>query len=90
MSSAASLRPAVIDAANPTEPRQQRAALAVAMLGFAVVTLDAQIVNVALPSIHNALGGGLSGLAVDRHRVHADVLVAAVARRHDRRSDRQP
>jgi DHA2 family methylenomycin A resistance protein-like MFS transporter len=62
MSSAASLRPAVIDAANPTEPRQQRAALAVAMLGFAVVTLDAQIVNVALPSIHNALGGGLSGL----------------------------
>jgi DHA2 family methylenomycin A resistance protein-like MFS transporter len=32
------------------------------MLGFAVVTLDAQIVNVALPSIHNALGGGLSGL----------------------------
>jgi MFS family permease len=41
---------------------RQRAALAAAMLGFAVVTLDAQIVNVALPSIHDDLGGGLSGL----------------------------
>ena len=63
MSSAATeRRPAVADAGTPVGPRQQRAALAVAMLGFAVVTLDAQIVNVALPSIHNALGGGLSGL----------------------------
>jgi len=43
-------------------PRQQRAALAVAMLGFAVVALDAQITNVALPAIHQHLGGGLSGL----------------------------
>lgn len=32
------------------------------MLGFFVVALDAQIVNVALPQIRNALGGGLSGL----------------------------
>jgi MFS transporter, DHA2 family, methylenomycin A resistance protein len=39
-----------------------RASLALAMLGFAVVTLDAQIVNVALPSIGNDLGGGLSAL----------------------------
>ena len=39
-----------------------RAALAVAMLGFFVVALDAQIVNVALPEIRNDLGGGLSGL----------------------------
>lgn len=62
MSSAVKTPPAVTDAGHPIEPRQQRAALAVAMLGFAVVTLDAQIVNVALPSIHNALGGGLSGL----------------------------
>jgi len=42
--------------------RHQRAALAAAMLGFAVVTLDAQIVNVALPSIHDDFGGGLSSL----------------------------
>jgi len=41
---------------------QQRAALVVAMLGFFVVALDAQIVNVALPSIRHDLGGGLAGL----------------------------
>ena len=43
-----------------TAPR--RAALVVAMLGFFVVALDAQIVNVALPSIRHDLGGGLAGL----------------------------
>ena len=32
------------------------------MLGFFVVALDAQIVNVALPDIGDDLGGGLSGL----------------------------
>jgi MFS transporter, DHA2 family, methylenomycin A resistance protein len=42
--------------------RQKRAALGLAMLGFAVVTLDAQITNVALPAIHRSLGGGLAGL----------------------------
>jgi MFS transporter, DHA2 family, methylenomycin A resistance protein len=41
---------------------RQRFTLAVAMLGFAVVTLDAQVTNVALPAIHHELGGGLSGL----------------------------
>ncbi|MFF2030397.1 MFS transporter [Arthrobacter sp. NPDC058192] len=39
-----------------------RASLAVAMLGFFVVALDAQIVNVALPAIRNDFGGGLAGL----------------------------
>ncbi|WP_223916853.1 MFS transporter [Arthrobacter sp. NicSoilC12] len=39
-----------------------RASLAAAMLGFFVVALDAQIVNVALPEIRNDLGGGLAGL----------------------------
>lgn len=47
----------------PTKPvARPRASLAVAMLGFFMVALDAQIVNVALPSIRNDLGGGLSGL----------------------------
>jgi len=38
------------------------APLGVAMLGFFVVALDAQIVNVALPDVGADLGGGLSGL----------------------------
>ena len=38
------------------------AALATAVLGFFVVTLDAVVVNVALPSIRDELGGGLTGL----------------------------
>jgi MFS transporter, DHA2 family, methylenomycin A resistance protein len=42
--------------------RQKHAALGLAMLGFAVVALDAQITNVALPAIHRSLGGGLAGL----------------------------
>lgn len=48
---------------DPTKhAARPRASLAVAMLGFFVVALDAQIVNVALPEIRNDLGGGLSGL----------------------------
>ena len=46
----------------PITRRRPRAALVVAMLGFFVVALDAQIVNVALPTISDHLGGGLSGL----------------------------
>ncbi|HEX8035917.1 MAG TPA: hypothetical protein VF510_18825, partial [Ktedonobacterales bacterium] len=38
------------------------AALAVAVLGFFVVTLDALVVNVALPSIGRDLGSGITGL----------------------------
>jgi len=40
-----------------------RAALAAALLGFFVITLDAVIVNVVLPSIRRDLGGGVTGLA---------------------------
>ena len=37
-------------------------ALAAALLGFFVMTLDALVVNVALPEIGNGFGGGMSGL----------------------------
>ncbi|MEW2132403.1 MFS transporter [Streptomyces sp. NPDC005435] len=37
-------------------------ALAAALLGSALITLDASIVNVALPAIGSGLGGGLRGL----------------------------
>lgn len=36
--------------------------LAAAVLGFGLITLDASVVNVALPAIGGALGGGMSGL----------------------------
>jgi MFS family permease len=36
--------------------------LAAAVLGFFVITLDAVVVNVALPSIRADLGGGITGL----------------------------
>ena len=42
--------------------------LAVALLGFFVITLDAVVVNVALPSIRGDLGGGMTGLQL-RKRV---------------------
>jgi MFS transporter, DHA2 family, methylenomycin A resistance protein len=49
----------------PTLTRRQAdagSALTAAVLGFFVVTLDAVVVNVALPSIRGSLGGGISGL----------------------------
>ncbi|WP_433602380.1 MFS transporter [Nocardia sp. CA-135953] len=42
--------------------RHARSALAAAVLGFFVVTLDAVVVNVTLPSIRTDLGGGVAGL----------------------------
>lgn len=42
--------------------RSSAPTLAAAFLGFFVITLDATIVNVALPSIRNDLGGGITGL----------------------------
>src|ERR671938_527682 len=39
-----------------------RPALVVAVLGFFIVTLDALVVNVALPSLRADLGGGIAGL----------------------------
>src|SRR5918911_2106318 len=58
-----------VELANPPErvpitrpsAREPGAALAVAALGFFVVTLDALVVNVALPAIGHDLGGGITG-----------------------------
>ncbi|MBT8159221.1 MULTISPECIES: MFS transporter [Arthrobacter] len=46
---------------NPV-PGQTRAALGAAALGNFIITLDAVVVNVALPSIRNDVGGGMTGL----------------------------
>jgi len=46
----------------PRRPGHAGAALAAAVLGFFVITLDAVVVNVALPSIRADLGDGITGL----------------------------
>lgn len=46
----------------PGRSRHATATLAATVLGFFVVTLDAVVVNVALPSIRTDLGGGITGL----------------------------
>jgi DHA2 family methylenomycin A resistance protein-like MFS transporter len=50
------------DAGAPPRTERSGVALAAAVLGFFVITLDAVVVNVALPSIRADLGGGVAGL----------------------------
>lgn len=68
-------------ASSATAPdRHARLTLAGATLGFFMITLDAVIVNVALPSMRNDLGGGISGLqwVVDGYTVtFAGLLLVA-------------
>jgi DHA2 family methylenomycin A resistance protein-like MFS transporter len=49
-------------ASNTGSDTGSAVALAVALLGFFVVTLDAVIVNIALPDVRADLGGGIAGL----------------------------
>ncbi|MFE0653516.1 MFS transporter [Streptomyces sp. NPDC059534] len=55
-------RPAVSGPTAAATATGSRAAPAAVLLGFFTITLDALIVNVALPSIRDGLGGGMSGL----------------------------
>lgn len=64
----------------PVRAPRPGAAVSAAVLGFFVITLDATIVNVALPSIRQDLGGGVSGLqwVVDGYTlVFAALLLSA-------------
>ena len=61
MSSSIATRSAAF-AESTTRVRHPAATLAAAVLGFFVITLDATVVNVALPSIRSSLGGGITGL----------------------------
>jgi EmrB/QacA subfamily drug resistance transporter len=60
--------------------------LAAAVLGFFVITLDATIVNVALPSIRAALGGGITGLqwVVDGYALMFAALLLSAGALSDR------
>ncbi|MFF8732593.1 MFS transporter [Streptomyces sp. NPDC015171] len=60
--------------------------LLAALLGFALITLDASVVNVALPAIGSALGGGMSGLqwVVDAYTLAFAALMLSTGAFSDR------
>src|SRR3954452_4744144 len=62
------------------------ATLAAAVLGFFVVTVDAVVVNVALPSIRDNLGGGITGLqwVVDGYTLMFAALLLSAGALSDR------
>ncbi|WP_246036608.1 MFS transporter [Sinomonas susongensis] len=55
-------RYSVIPRGAPPRDARRTAALSASVLGFFVITLDAVVVNVALPSMRADLGGGMAGL----------------------------
>ncbi|MEU0744430.1 MFS transporter [Streptomyces sp. NPDC006134] len=60
--------------------------LTAALLGFALITLDASVVTVALPAIGDALGGGMSGLqwVVDAYTLAFAALMLSTGAFSDR------
>ncbi|HWV25558.1 MAG TPA: MFS transporter [Thermomicrobiales bacterium] len=66
--------------ANPT------ITLIAALLGFFAITLDAVVVNVALPSIRNDIGGGMTGLqwVVDGYTLMFAALLLSAGSLSDR------
>jgi MFS transporter, DHA2 family, methylenomycin A resistance protein len=68
-----------------------RPALLVAVLGFFVITLDAVVVNVALPSIRGDVGGGMTGLqwVVDGYTLFFAALLLSAGALSDRFGARQ-
>ena len=83
-------------ASRPTRPaagaaagrgdRHARSALIAALLGFFVVTLDAVVVNVTLPTIRDDLGGGVAGLqwVVDGYTLMFAALLLSAGSLSDR------
>jgi MFS transporter, DHA2 family, methylenomycin A resistance protein len=77
--------PPAIHASN-TADRRAPITLAAAVLGFFVITLDAMIVNVALPSVRASLGGGITGLewVVDGYTLMFAALLLSAGALSDR------
>ncbi|TQK99961.1 DHA2 family methylenomycin A resistance protein-like MFS transporter [Streptomyces puniciscabiei] len=69
-------------------PTRSSAALTLtaALLGFALICLDASVVNVALPAIGSSLGGGMSGLqwVVDAYTLAFAALMLSTGAFSDR------
>jgi MFS transporter, DHA2 family, methylenomycin A resistance protein len=66
-------------------------ALAAAVLGFFMITLDAVIVNIALPTIRHDLGGGITGLqwVVDGYTLMFAALLLSAGALTDRAGARR-
>lgn len=78
-------------AGRPRTANGARWALAAALLGFFVMTLDALIVNVALPDIGRGFGGGMTGLqwVVDGYTLMFAALLLSAGSVTDRLGARQ-
>ena len=78
-------------APSTRDARRRVAAFAAAVLGFFIVTFDAVVVNVALPSIRADLGGGISGLqwVVDGYTLMFAALLLAAGAFSDRTGARR-
>src|SRR5436309_2770021 len=65
--------------------------LAAAVLGFFMITLDAVVVNVALPSVRSELGGGITGLqwVVDGYTLMFAALLLSAGSLADRAGARR-
>lgn len=82
----ASVAPPRAPAAEARSAAGPTGALAAAVLAFFVITLDATIVNVALPSIRGGLGGGITGLqwVVDGYTLMFATLLKSAGALSDR------
>ncbi|MFJ3804330.1 MFS transporter [Streptomyces sp. NPDC090088] len=74
------------DHAAGRRSRHAASALAASVVGFFVITLDATVVNVALPSIRDDLGGGMTGLqwVVDGYTLMFAALLLSAGALSDR------
>jgi len=90
ISASTSAPPAGLSLAGPDAPGPGWS-LAAALLGFFVVTLDAVIVNVALPDIRQDLAGGMSGLqwVVDGYTLMFAALLLSAGSLSDRAGARR-
>jgi len=90
ISASMSAPPAGLSLARPDAPGPGWS-LAAALLGFFVVTLDAVIVNVALPDIRQDLAGGMSGLqwVVDGYTLMFAALLLSAGSLSDRAGARR-
>ncbi len=74
------------DALAPAERRRAQATLTAALLGFFVITLDAVVVNVALPTLAHDLGASVDGLqwVVDGYTLMFGALLLSAGALADR------